>query len=59
MPDVKKFSYLTLVIACHQGKPTLLNIFKYEKMIHLENDMTFEYKVKNVLMNAREKVEFY
>lgn len=59
MTDVNKFSYLTLVIACRQGKPTLLNIFKYEKMIHLENDMTFECKVKNVVMNAWEKVKFY
>ena len=39
---MKNFSYLALASARHQQKPTFLNIFDYEEMIHSENDAIFD-----------------
>ena len=39
---MKNFSYLVLASARHQRKPTILNIFDHEEMIHLEVHVIFD-----------------
>ena len=49
---MKNSSYLALASARDQRKPTFLNIFDYEEMIHSESDVIFDQKLYRKIMKS-------
>lgn len=52
VPDIKKLSYLALVIASHQRKPALLSICEHKKTIHEESNVIFDQKLCVKIMKS-------